>query len=58
MRSQGPHICPQCGGRVTMFAAGCAVCGAELDPRRGQRPAITLTFPRRLRLGRKLRVRR
>jgi hypothetical protein len=23
---------------VSAFAAGCAICGAELDPRRGQRP--------------------
>lgn len=29
-----PHICPQCGERVTAFAAGCALCGADLDPRR------------------------
>jgi hypothetical protein len=23
---------------VSAFAAGCALCGAELDPRRGQKP--------------------
>lgn len=33
-----PHICPRCGERVTAFAAGCALCGAELDPRRAQGP--------------------
>lgn len=33
-----PHVCPRCGERVTPFAAGCALCGAELDPRRAQRP--------------------
>jgi predicted amidophosphoribosyltransferase len=33
-----PHICPNCGERVTPFAAGCALCGAELDPRRAQAP--------------------
>ena len=33
----GPHICPQCGERVSAFAAGCAICGAELDPRRADR---------------------
>lgn len=32
-----PHICPSCGERVSAFAAGCALCGAELDPRRAQR---------------------
>jgi len=32
----GPNICPTCGERVSAFAAGCAVCGAELDPSRGQ----------------------
>jgi predicted nucleic acid-binding Zn-ribbon protein len=31
-----PHICPRCGERVTPFAAGCALCGADLDPRRAQ----------------------
>jgi predicted amidophosphoribosyltransferase len=33
-----PHICPRCGERVTAFAAGCALCGAELDPHRDQGP--------------------
>ena len=23
--------CPQCGERVSPYAAGCAVCGADLD---------------------------
>ena len=31
-----PHICPNCGERVSAFAAGCALCGTELDPRRAQ----------------------
>lgn len=26
--------CPNCGERVSPFAAGCAVCGADLDTRR------------------------
>jgi hypothetical protein len=26
--------CPSCGERVSPFAAGCAVCGADLDPKR------------------------
>jgi predicted amidophosphoribosyltransferase len=34
----GPHVCPRCGERVSAFAAGCALCGADLDPRRGQKP--------------------
>ena len=32
-----PHVCPNCGERVSAFAAGCALCGAELDPKRAQR---------------------
>ena len=36
-----PGHCPTCGERVTPFAAGCALCGAELDPRRWQpRPSL------------------
>ena len=26
--------CPKCGERVQPFAAGCAICGADLDTRR------------------------
>jgi hypothetical protein len=26
--------CPNCGERVSPYAAGCAVCGADLDHRR------------------------
>ena len=26
--------CPTCGERVSPWAAGCAVCGADLDPHR------------------------
>ena len=37
-RLMHPGFCPQCGERVTPFAAGCALCGADLDPRRWQRP--------------------
>jgi hypothetical protein len=39
MRNRGPNVCPQCGERVSAFAAGCAVCGAELDPQRADRAA-------------------
>lgn len=33
-----PHHCPRCGERVKAFAAGCALCGADLDPRRARGP--------------------
>jgi hypothetical protein len=26
--------CPNCGERVSPYAAGCAICGADLDARR------------------------
>jgi predicted amidophosphoribosyltransferase len=39
MTRNGPHICPRCGERVSAFAAGCSICGADLDPRRSQQPA-------------------
>jgi hypothetical protein len=38
MNYRGPHVCPGCGERVSAFAAGCALCGAELDPKRAQKP--------------------
>jgi hypothetical protein len=31
-----PTRCPNCRERVTPYAAGCALCGADLDPRRWQ----------------------
>ena len=52
MRPKGPHVCPSCGERVTMLAAGCALCGALLDPRRAQSPSIVSKLPLRLRLAR------
>jgi predicted amidophosphoribosyltransferase len=64
--SMHPGYCPQCGERVTPFAAGCALCGADLDPRRWQQPptlwqrltrrARSVSRPPRAR--RRLRVRR
>jgi hypothetical protein len=33
-----PGRCPGCGERVTPYAAGCAFCGADLDPKRWQTP--------------------
>jgi hypothetical protein len=29
-----PSRCPKCRERVTPFAAGCAICGSDLDPAR------------------------
>ena len=37
MRSLDRSRCPRCGERVTPFAAGCAICGADLDIRRFDR---------------------
>jgi predicted amidophosphoribosyltransferase len=31
-----PNRCPSCGEHVSPFAAGCARCGASLDPSRGR----------------------
>jgi hypothetical protein len=36
-RKADPGRCPACRERVTPFAAGCAVCGADLDPARWDR---------------------
>jgi hypothetical protein len=36
MRFSDPSRCPNCGERVTPYAAGCALCGADLDPQRWQ----------------------
>jgi hypothetical protein len=49
-----PGFCPQCGERVTPYAAGCALCGADLDPKRWQKPVsarqrFALRIPTRLR---------
>jgi hypothetical protein len=38
MRSLDRSRCWQCGERVSSFAAGCAICGADLDIRRFDRP--------------------
>jgi hypothetical protein len=32
-----PNRCPNCGELVSMFAAGCAICGTPLDPARRRR---------------------
>ena len=49
-----PGYCPQCVERVTPYAAGCAVCGADLDPKRWQKPVsvrqrLSLRMPAKLR---------
>jgi hypothetical protein len=36
LRRNDPARCPTCRERVTPFAAGCALCGTTLDPRRYQ----------------------
>jgi hypothetical protein len=36
--------CPQCGSYVSQFAAGCSVCGADLERRR-RKPRVRLTLP-------------
>ena len=38
--------CPSCGERVSPFAAGCALCGADLDPRRHTRSHRRPVLPR------------
>jgi predicted amidophosphoribosyltransferase len=38
-RRTDPTRCHNCGERVTPYAAACWLCGAALDPLRGQRPA-------------------
>jgi len=45
----GPHVCPRCGERVSAFAAGCALCGADLDPHRARTPpSVAARLRRRL----------
>lgn len=41
-----PGHCPSCGERVSQFAAGCALCGATLDPQRHSRSARAVSIPR------------
>jgi hypothetical protein len=38
---RSPAYCPRCGERVSPFAAGCAICGADLDPARWNDPPAT-----------------
>jgi predicted amidophosphoribosyltransferase len=38
VRRDDPARCPNCGERVTPYAAGCWLCGAALDPARWQQP--------------------
>jgi hypothetical protein len=43
-----PTRCPSCGERVTPYAAGCAICGTDLDPKRWQpRPSLLQRLIRR-----------
>jgi predicted amidophosphoribosyltransferase len=34
VRRPNPTRCPQCREHVSPYAAGCALCGADLDPDR------------------------
>jgi hypothetical protein len=45
--------CPNCGEPVSQFAAGCAVCGADLEKARAQR-AQRRQLPRPPSVGRRL----
>ncbi len=45
--ARNANRCPSCGERVSPFAAGCALCGASLDPRRHDRRGLRLPRPRR-----------
>jgi predicted amidophosphoribosyltransferase len=36
-----PNRCPDCGEHVSPYAAGCAICGAELDPNRTRHVPIS-----------------
>jgi hypothetical protein len=38
--------CPQCGEPVSAFAAGCAICGADLEAHRRRAAARRLARPR------------
>jgi predicted amidophosphoribosyltransferase len=57
VRRDDPARCPNCGERVTPYAAGCWLCGAALDPTRWQRPPgwldRALTRWRRMRVTRR-----
>jgi predicted amidophosphoribosyltransferase len=48
MLARNPHTCPRCGEHVSAFAAGCALCGADLDPKRAQHQGIGLPILSRL----------
>jgi predicted amidophosphoribosyltransferase len=39
LKTTDPNRCPNCGERVTPYAAGCSLCGEPLDPQRWQRQA-------------------
>ena len=46
-------VCPNCGQPVSTFAAGCALCGADLETHRAQlraRPPLTRLAARRPRM--------
>jgi predicted amidophosphoribosyltransferase len=59
MKPRDPNVCPSCGERVSMFAAGCSICGAELDPHRAdRRPPIRGHWLKRVGKQQPIRLRR
>ena len=36
-----PNRCPDCGEYVSPYAAGCAICGADLDPDRTRHVSLS-----------------
>jgi hypothetical protein len=46
--ARAANVCPRCGASITPYAAGCGVCGADLERQRRQRRARvprTLSLP-------------
>jgi hypothetical protein len=48
LKTNDPTRCPNCGERVTPYAAGCSLCGQTLDPTRWQRPSGVVARTRAL----------
>ena len=41
IRRTGPSRCPECREHVSPYAAGCALCGADLDPDRSRHAPLS-----------------
>ena len=49
LQTRRAGVCPNCGQPVSVFAAGCAYCGADLESHRRnvrRRPALPHVLPR------------